>query len=229
MLLLVMSALITVADAALRKAQPDERSSFIAAAPGPGGAWEAPPQQTELVPLPPVAAAQPLPQAAPPQVDPLPQAIAGGTTATFTFAPPLATAPPYPHQAQQPAAVAAAAQEPTVGEVAALRAEIADLRNEVAQGSEETWSAVRLIASTVDKDEREMRALTQDISTLRGRRGGGAPLVPTECDGRQSSCVDCLGSPGCVWCRVEQRCFAGDSSGPLRGQCSLWFEGTCNA
>merc|ERR1719487_2604085 len=87
-------------------------------------------------------------------------------------------------------------------EVAQMRSEIAELRQEVVNSNNDMWSAVRLITSTVEKDETAMQALTQDVQTLRGRHGGSVPQVADECTMRQSSCSDCLSVSSCVWCKV---------------------------
>jgi len=114
-------------------------------------------------------------------------------------------------------------------EIAQMRNEIATLRSEVSNGNKDMWNAVKLITSTVEKDETAMQALTQDVQTLRGRHGGSVPLVADECSMRQSSCGDCLAVPTCVWCKVEQRWFSGDSAGPVRGECAFFRHGTCAA
>jgi hypothetical protein len=128
-----------------------------------------------------------------------------------------------PTQAPTPPPAAAAT------EVAQMRSEMAELRNEVVSSNKDMWNAVKLITSTVEKDETTMQALTQDVQTLRGRHGGSVPQVATECSMRQSSCGDCVSVPSCVWCKVEQRCYSGDSAGPVRGECSLFRHGTCDA
>lgn len=133
--------------------------------------------------------------------------------------------------AAAPTAPAAPKNEPPAvaqHEVAQMRNEIATLREEVVSGNKDMWSAVKLITATVEKDENTMQALTQDVQTLRGRHGGSVPLVATECSMRQSSCGDCLSVPNCVWCKVEQKCFSGDSAGPVRGECAFFKYGTCD-
>lgn len=127
---------------------------------------------------------------------------------------------------------AAAAQPPTAqpaprNDVAQMRNEISELHQEVVSSNKDMWNAVKLIASTVEKDETAMKAITQDVQMLRGRHGGSVPLVATECSMRQSSCSECLSVPSCVWCKVEQRCFSGDSAGPVRGECTFFRHGTC--
>lgn len=109
-----------------------------------------------------------------------------------------------------------------------MRGEIAELRKEVAAGNKDMWNAVKLITSTVEKDEQSMQALTQDVQTLRGRHAGSVPLVADECSMRQSSCSECLSVSTCVWCKVEQRCYRGDALGPVRGECTFFRHGTCN-
>lgn len=111
-----------------------------------------------------------------------------------------------------------------------MRSEIAELRQEVVSSNTDMWSAVKLITSTVDKDEKTVQALTQDVQTLRGRHGGSVPLVANECSMRQASCGECLSLSSCVWCKVEQRCYPGDSAGPVRGECALFSHGNgmCN-
>merc|ERR1740133_103542 len=134
---------------------------------------------------------------------------------------PLSALVPTPAPAPPPPA--AAAQH----EVAAMRNEISQLREEVVSSNKDMWSAVKLITATVEKDENTMQALTQDVQTLRGRHGGSVPLVATECSMRQSSCSECLSVPSCVWCKVENRCYSGDSAGPVRGECAFFRHGTC--
>lgn len=112
-------------------------------------------------------------------------------------------------------------------EVSRMRNEITELRQEVVNGNKDMWNAVRLISSTVEKDNRAMQAVTQDVQMLRGRHGGSVPLVATECSMRQSSCSECLSVPSCVWCKVEQRCYSGDSAGPVHGECAFFKHGTC--
>lgn len=109
-----------------------------------------------------------------------------------------------------------------------MRGEMAELRKEVVNSNRDMWSAVKLITSTVEKDETAMQALTQDVQTLRGRHGGSVPLVADECSIRQASCSECLSIPSCVWCKVEQRCYSGDAAGPVRGECAYYRHGTCN-
>jgi len=104
--------------------------------------------------------------------------------------------------------------------------EVADLRGEIVQNNRDMWSAVKLISETVSSDEKMMEHLTRDVSTLRGRRG--VVQTNSDCSGRQSSCSDCLASSACVWCEVEQRCYGGDDSGPLMGECQLFQHGHCN-
>jgi len=127
--------------------------------------------------------------------------------------------PAKPKPAKPPAA--------STQEVAQMRTEITELRQEVVNGNKDMWNAVKLIMGTVEKDESTMKALTQDVRTLRGRHGGSVPLVADECTMRQSSCSECLSVPSCVWCKVEQRCYVGDSAGPVRGECAFFKHGTC--
>lgn len=134
------------------------------------------------------------------------------------------TAAPTPPPAPPPPPPPSVAPE----EVAQMRTEIAQLRQEVVAGSKDMWNAVKLITSTVEKDELAMKTMTQDVQTLRGRHGGSVPLVATECSMRQASCSDCLSVPSCVWCKVEQRCYSGDSAGPVRGECAFFNHGTCS-
>mmetsp|Transcript_119871 Transcript_119871/g.188018 ORF Transcript_119871/g.188018 Transcript_119871/m.188018 type:complete len:277 (+) Transcript_119871:55-885(+) len=140
---------------------------------------------------------------------------------TTTFAP-VTPSPPMPPM------VAAAPPAVSPQEVAQMRAEIAGLRAEVANGQRDLFDAAKLITSTVEKDEKEMQALTQDVQTLRGRHAGSVPVVATECSVRQSSCSECLSVPSCVWCKVEQRCYSGDELGPLRGECAFFRHGVCS-
>eukprot|EP00747_Dinoflagellata_sp_TGD_P053284 gnl/TRDRNA2_/TRDRNA2_148380_c1_seq1.p1 gnl/TRDRNA2_/TRDRNA2_148380_c1~~gnl/TRDRNA2_/TRDRNA2_148380_c1_seq1.p1 ORF type:complete len:245 (-),score=44.46 gnl/TRDRNA2_/TRDRNA2_148380_c1_seq1:44-778(-) len=153
------------------------------------------------------------------------------TTTTTTTTPLLTTTMMLTTTAPPPAPPPKVISPPpaTHAEVAALREEIKELRSEVKHGNEDMWNAARLIATTVDKDEKEMKAVTRDIQTLRGRQGGGMPLVLTECSSRQSSCGECVGSPSCVWCAVENRCYSGDESGPVRGECAFFKYGMCGA
>jgi len=151
-------------------------------------------------------------------VSPSPMAMAGPPPGTIPLAALSMTPAPSPPVTPQPAAA---------NEVAQLRSQIADLRNEVVSGNRDMWGAVKLISATVEKDEATMQALTQDVQTLRGRHGGSVPLVATECSMRQSSCSECLSVPTCVWCKVEQRCYSGDSAGPVRGECAFFRHGTC--
>lgn len=113
-------------------------------------------------------------------------------------------------------------------EVAQLREQIASLRSEVVSGQKDMFDVAKMIASSVEKTEKEMEALTQDVQTLRGRHAGSVPVVTTECSVRQSSCSECLSIPTCVWCKVEQRCYSGDKLGPLRGECAFFRHGQCS-
>merc|ERR1719428_956106 len=122
-------------------------------------------------------------------------------------------------------------EEPKLDKASAdqIRAEIATLRNEVKASNDEMWKAAKMIAQTVDADEMRMKSITKDISTLRGRAGGLTPRVATECSYRQASCQECIAVPTCVWCGVEQKCYSGDESGPLRGECSFYkHAGQCS-
>ena len=76
---------------------------------------------------------------------------------------------------------------------------------EVENGNKDMWNAVRMISQTVDRDRDEMRGLTHDVATLRGRQGGGVPLVKSECSDMQSSCLECTSMPTCVWCKATHR------------------------
>lgn len=134
---------------------------------------------------------------------------------------PADMSPPASQPASQPGDDGHAASVPPE-QVTEMRGEIAGLREEVARGNTEMWQAVRLITNAVDKDEQKMKALTQDVLTLRGRRGGGVQNVPTECTMRQASSSDCLSAPCCVWCKVEQRCYSGDSMGPVHNECAFF-------
>jgi len=109
-----------------------------------------------------------------------------------------------------------------------MQHEIAELRQEVVSSNKDMWHAVKLITSTVEKDETAMQAISQDVQLLRGRHGGSVPLVANECSMRQSSCGDCLSVPSCVWCKVEQRCYRGDSAGPVRGECAFFRHDKCD-
>mmetsp|Transcript_62665 Transcript_62665/g.149488 ORF Transcript_62665/g.149488 Transcript_62665/m.149488 type:complete len:165 (-) Transcript_62665:19-513(-) len=126
-----------------------------------------------------------------------------------------------------------APQVPTVqvpaSAVAAMRDEISELRQEVAQSNKEMWEALKMVSTTVDRDGEALRSMTRDIATLRGRRGGAEPPALDECSQRQASCGNCLDSPACIWCEVEQRCFKGDAQGPLKGQCLMYRHGQCDA
>lgn len=171
--------------------------------------------------VPPAAGAPPIAGSSSPilgmmPVSPSPMAMAGPPPGSIALAP--LTPAPSPPVTPKPVAAS---------EVAQLRSEIADLRQEVVSGNRDMWSAVKLISATVEKDETTMQALTQDVQTLRGRHGGSVPLVATECSMRQSSCSECLSVPTCVWCKVEQRCYSGDSAGPVRGECAFFRHGTC--
>mmetsp|Transcript_2755 Transcript_2755/g.4602 ORF Transcript_2755/g.4602 Transcript_2755/m.4602 type:complete len:304 (-) Transcript_2755:28-939(-) len=129
--------------------------------------------------------------------------------------------PPAPQPTNQEGEDAHSASVPPA-QVTEMRSEIAGLREEVARGNTEMWQAVRLITNAVDDDEQKMKALTKDVLTLRGRRGGGVQNVATECTMRQASSSDCLSAPCCVWCKVEQRCYSGDSMGPVHNECALF-------
>jgi hypothetical protein len=160
-----------------------------------------------------------------------PGAIAPAVTVMMppAAAPPAGLQTPSPTQSQPP--VAPAQPPPSAvspQEVSQMRAEIASLRAEVANGQKDMFDAAKLITSTVEKDEKAMQALTQDVQTLRGRHAGSVPVVTTECSVRQSSCSECLSVPSCVWCKVEQRCYSGDELGPVRGECAFYRHGTCS-
>jgi len=135
--------------------------------------------------------------------------------------PPAPTTPPPPPTK--------APEEPKLDKASAeqIKAEIVALRNEVKTSNEEMWKAAKLISQTVDADEKKMKTITNDISTLRGRAGGLTPRVSTECSARQASCTECTSVPTCVWCGVEQKCYSGDASGPLRGECTFYKHGLC--
>lgn len=129
----------------------------------------------------------------------------------------------------EPQGLAAPPGPPTALDLTSqMRAEIASLRQEVVNSNKDMWSAVKMISSTVKKDQAAMQAITQDVQALRGRHGGGVPQVATECSVRQSSCSECLAVESCVWCKVEQRCYSGDSAGPVKGECALFRHGTCD-
>lgn len=112
-----------------------------------------------------------------------------------------------------------------------LRDEVQSLRQELRSGGDNVWNAVRMISQAVDGSRAEMRGLTQDVATLRGRQGGTAPLAAakTECSALQSSCLECLSASTCVWCKIEQRCYSGGGAGPGRGECDFFDHGTCTA
>jgi len=119
---------------------------------------------------------------------------------------PLSALVPTPAPAAGPPP--AAAQH----EVAAMRNEITALREEVTSSHKDMWNAVKLITSTIEKDETNAKALAQDVQMLHGRPSGSVALVADECSIRQSSCGDCIAVPTCVWCKVEQRCFSGNTA-----------------
>lgn len=199
-------------------------------------AWRAPrPQEPQdkalsLTPAPPMAIAPqlalPADEANDREAGPLPRR---------TWRAPRPQEPQDEAPTLMPTAPMAAASQPRpephwrapADEVSQMRNEIAELRKEVVNGNKDMWNAVKLITSTVEKDERVMEAVTHDVQMLRGRRGGSVPLVATECSMRQSSCSECLSVPSCVWCKVEQRCYSGDSAGPVRGECAFFKHGTC--
>lgn len=214
-------------------------------------AMPSPPQQVPLTPLQPgippgLGSNSPVGQAAPQQVVqpmgqlvgqpmglPLPQPMGQPVLGITPLAPPatpLAAPAPgaIPLSALMPKQEPATPKPAAASDVAQMRSEIADLRQEVVSSNRDMWNAVKLIASTVEKDEATIQAVTQDVQTLRGRHGGSVPLVATECSMRQSSCSECVSVPSCVWCQVEQRCYSGDSAGPVRGECAFYRHGTCS-
>lgn len=173
-----------------------------------------------------MSAAQPLAGTTAQPIIPVPQSP---TTLHFIQPPGGMFPSPMPRMQMVPVPPALTVPPPRVRQrdVEDMRKEIAELRQEVASGHQDMWNAVKLITATVEKDEASMQALTEDVQTLRGRHGGSVPLVATECSMRQSSCSECLSVPSCVWCKVEQRCYTGDSLGPVRGECAFFKHGTC--
>eukprot|EP00747_Dinoflagellata_sp_TGD_P196576 gnl/TRDRNA2_/TRDRNA2_66865_c0_seq1.p1 gnl/TRDRNA2_/TRDRNA2_66865_c0~~gnl/TRDRNA2_/TRDRNA2_66865_c0_seq1.p1 ORF type:complete len:240 (+),score=29.15 gnl/TRDRNA2_/TRDRNA2_66865_c0_seq1:97-816(+) len=151
------------------------------------------------------------------------------TTTTTTECPttPMMTTTAPPNTTTTRDVVVAEAPAATQNEVSELREEVKLLREEVSHTNQEMWDAAHLIASRVDKGEKDIAA-SFDVRTLRGRKSGGIPLVDTECSSRRSSCGDCLNSTGCVWCAIENLCFEGGVTGPSNGECSLFEHGSCS-
>eukprot|EP00746_Dinoflagellata_sp_MGD_P003962 gnl/MRDRNA2_/MRDRNA2_107666_c0_seq1.p1 gnl/MRDRNA2_/MRDRNA2_107666_c0~~gnl/MRDRNA2_/MRDRNA2_107666_c0_seq1.p1 ORF type:complete len:219 (+),score=43.65 gnl/MRDRNA2_/MRDRNA2_107666_c0_seq1:70-726(+) len=140
-----------------------------------------------------------------------------------------ATVPPAPTTLPPPTTPKPVEPKLDKASAEAIKAEIVALRNEVKTSNDEMWKAAKLIAKTVDADEKKMKSITKDITTLRGRSGGLTPRVATECTFRQASCMECTAVPTCVWCGVEQKCYSGDASGPLRGECAFFkHAGQCS-
>ena len=80
-----------------------------------------------------------------------------------------------------------------------------------AQLSSSAFSA--LLYSQIEDTQAALSQVQVDIQREREAFSGA------NCQGL-ALCTSCLERPDCVWCAAEERCVAGDDSGPLLGECT---------
>jgi len=86
-----------------------------------------------------------------------------------------------------------------------------------------TTSAI-LVRSQITSLQQDLDNTQQTIDELQARINEST----LRCNGFEQ-CTDCARNEACVWCSAEQQCVAGDSNGPLGGECSDYFYGSCGA
>lgn len=85
-----------------------------------------------------------------------------------------------------------------------------------------TSTSALLVRSQITSLQQELEDTQQIIEELQARINQSTQM----CRGL-SQCSDCARNEACVWCSTEQQCVAGDSNGPLGGECSTFLYGAC--
>lgn len=70
-----------------------------------------------------------------------------------------------------------------------------------------------LLSSQIEDTQAALSQVQADLQRERQAFSGA------NCQGL-ALCSSCLQRPECVWCAAEERCVAGDDSGPLQGECT---------
>lgn len=87
-----------------------------------------------------------------------------------------------------------------------------------------TSTSVLLVRTQITSLQQELDDTQQTIDELQARINESTQM----CSGF-TQCTACALNEACVWCSAEQQCVAGDSNGPLGGECSTYFYGSCGA
>lgn len=87
-----------------------------------------------------------------------------------------------------------------------------------------TSTSALLVRSQIISLQQELGDTQETIEELQARISQSTQM----CSGL-SQCSDCADNEACVWCSAEQQCVAGDSNGPLGGECSAFLYGACGA
>merc|ERR1719321_441988 len=107
---------------------------------------------------------------------------------------------------------------------AEMRQEIYELKRTVSEQSADLAKLARIIGTRQDQLEGKVRNMVGDVQSLRGR-GKDATSI---CSALRS-CGECVASPICGWCSVEQACVPGDHHGSLHGECQFYDFSNCKA
>merc|ERR1719399_966733 len=129
----------------------------------------------------------------------------------------------WPAQEQAPAVRVREDPGPSE-EDAKLQSQVDALQHTVAEQSADLAKLARIIGSRQDQLEGQVRSITGDVKSLRGR----AQEATTVCSSLRT-CGECVASPICGWCSVEQACVAGDRHGSLHGECQFYDFANCKS
>merc|ERR1719399_208267 len=129
----------------------------------------------------------------------------------------------WPAQEQAPAVRVREDPGPSE-EDAKLQSQVDALQHTVAEQSADLAKLARIIGSRQDQLEGQVRSITGDVKSLRGR----AQEATTVCSSLRT-CGECAASPICGWCSVEQACVAGDRHGSLHGECQFYEYSNCHS
>merc|ERR1719375_2671649 len=114
--------------------------------------------------------------------------------------------------------------EPEPDPNAEMRQEIYELKRTVSEQSADLAKLTRIIGTRQDQLEGKVSNVLGDVQSLRGR-GKDATSV---CQSLRT-CGECVASPICGWCSVEQACVAGDRHGSLHGECQFYEFSNCHS
>merc|ERR1719197_2451168 len=115
-------------------------------------------------------------------------------------------------------------QDPEPDPNAEMRQEIYELKRTVSEQSADLAKLARIIGTRQDQLEGKVSSITGDVKSLRGR----AKEASTVCSSLRT-CGECVASPICGWCSVEQACVAGDRHGSLHGECQFYDFANCKS